>query len=95
MPGKSRHSRGKSHPQSKKGKAKQRSAGGVIPQQAAAQVSKPAASLSVSATSVSAPTPTAIPGAARYPYITAELRRIGILAGIVLIILIVLALILS
>ena len=95
MPGKSRHSRGKNHPQSKKSKAKERSAGGIVPQQAVAQFSKPVAPPRVSATSVSLPIPTATPGAAQYPYITAELRRIGILAGIVLTILIVLALIFS
>ena len=33
-------------------------------------------------------------GEARYPYVTAELRRIGILAGIMLVILVVLALVL-
>jgi hypothetical protein len=34
-------------------------------------------------------------GEARYPYVTAELRRIGILAGMMLVILVVLALVLA
>ena len=43
----------------------------------------------------SVPTPIATLTAARYPYIAFELRRIGILAGIILAILVVLALVLS
>jgi len=45
--------------------------------------------------SVGMPTSRATPDIARYPYVIAELRRIGILAGITLVILIVLALVLS
>ena len=41
------------------------------------------------------PSPIATLTAARYPYLGAELRRIGILAGIMLVILVVLVLILS
>lgn len=65
------------------------------PQPAVAQTSQPVTPPRLSIPSVSAPTPKAAPTTAQYQYITAELRRIGILAGIVLAILIVLALVLS
>jgi len=84
MPGKSRHSR-----RSKKGKGRQVSSTVAAQQQAVTQTPKPAAP------SASAPTPLATLTAVRYPYIVTELRRIGILAGIMLVILVVLALILS
>ncbi len=45
-----------------------------------------------SALPASTPVPKKTLKTARYPYVTAELRRIGILAGIMLVILIVLAL---
>ncbi len=57
------------------------------------------ATTEVTATSVTAPTPsvhaarTKAP-AVKYPYVLAELRRIGILAGAILVILVVLALVL-
>ncbi|MFC2066677.1 hypothetical protein ACFLUO_06460 [Chloroflexota bacterium] len=95
MPGKSRNSRGKNYPNSKKGKAKQRSAAGIVPQQVVAETPKAAAPPGVSAASVRVPLSKAKASVAKYPYITAELKRIGILAGIILVILIVLALILS
>ena len=98
MPGKSRHGKAKYH--TKKSKAKQRSTALPSQQQAVVMSPKPAV-----ATRVSAPlekvrtkekTRTAtVSGAVRYPYITAELKRIGMLAGIILVILIVLALVLS
>jgi len=45
--------------------------------------------------SAGTPIPRATLSTARYPYVVAELRRIGILAGITLAVLIVLALVLS
>ena len=96
MPGKSRHDKGKRPSQSKKSKAMQRSAAGIVQQPAAAQTPKLIAPGVVSApSSGSRQKPSAAPSVARYPYVTAELRRIGILAGIIVIILIVLALVLS
>ena len=96
MPGKSRHDKGKRLSQSKKSKAMQRSATGVVEQPAATQAPKPSAPGVASAPSLrNRQKPSAAPSVARYPYITAELRRIGILAGIIVIILIVLALVLS
>ena len=95
MPGKSRHGRGKRPSQSKRGKSKRHPSATVVQQQVAAQINKPVTPPKLSAPSVSAPTPRATLTAARHPYVVAELRRIGILAGIMLGILIVLALVLS
>jgi len=92
MPGKSRHGRKKHFPQGKKKKGRQSSPGVVAPQQAEVQVDKPAAPAQVAASSASTPVPA--PTAVPYPYVLAELRRIGILAGILLAILVVLALVL-
>ena len=94
MPGKSHHGKGKRSAQSKKSKAKQRYAAVASPSLVVAQIPKPAAPKSVSTTSASVRTPLTKPPVARYPYITTELKRIGILAGIMLVILIVLALVL-
>jgi len=68
---------------------------GVVAQrQAVTETHKPVAPPRVAAPSASAPTPPPVLTAVRYPYILTELRRIGILAGIMLVIL-VLALVLS
>ncbi len=90
MAGKSRR-KGKHSLQSKKGKRKQISTLIATQQQAVAQTYKPAAPSKVAAPLAKEPTPTA----ARFPHIATELRRIGILAGIMLAILVVLALVLS
>ncbi len=98
MPEKSRHGKAKYH--TKKSKAKQRSTALPSQQQAVGMSPKPAVATSVSTlpekkvrTTEKIRTAT-VAGAVRYPYITAELKRIGILAGIILVILIVLALVL-
>ena len=95
MPGKSRRGKGKRLPQSKKRKTRQRFSPPVVQHQAVAQTREPVSRPGVSALSVSVPTPVAKLAVARYPHIATELRTIVILAGIVLIILIVLALALS
>ena len=96
MLGRTRRSKGKHSLQSKKSKAKQRTAAIASQQQVVAQIQKPAAPTSVTASSIKVPVSTPTSRIVRrYPYITAELRRIGILAGIIIIILIVLALVLS
>jgi len=94
MPGKSRHARRRLS-RSKKRKGGQVSSAVAAQQPAVTQADKPAASPKVSAPSASVPSPLATLTAVRYPYIVTELRRIGILAGIMLVILIVLALVLS
>ena len=93
MPDKSRHDR--RHSQSKKSKAKQRSAMAITHPPVAAQPHKPAVHTGMPAPSARVPTTSAASPVTRYPYIITELRRIGILGGIVLGILIVLALLLS
>ena len=90
MPGKSRQR----HPaRSKKRKGRRGSLSVTDQRQAVTQAYKPQPE--VAAPSASVPTPMATPTVARYPYIVGELQRIGILAGIMLAILIVLALVLS
>ena len=93
MPGKSRHKKGKHLPQSKKKKSRQRFSPPVVQHQAVAQTREPVSRPSVAAPSVSVLTPVAKLAVARYPHMATELRTSGILAGIGLIILVVLALV--
>ena len=94
MPGKSKHAKGRHPHHSKRSRAKQRQGATVFPPHVISDTSRPV-------TAVSAPplpdTPALSPKAKviKFPYITSELRRIGILAGIIIVILIVLAQILS
>jgi len=94
MPGKSRHGKGKHPHHSKKSKAKLRHSAMSLQQPIAADTTQPVAT-TITPPSSRVPTSPAKPRIAQYPYITTELRRIGILAGIILVILIVLALVLS
>jgi len=87
MSGKSRRSRGKHAVHGKRKKGKLRPQVIVAQPQAVTQAEE-----SVSSTKTATP---AAPVVVKYPYILTELRRIGILAGIMLAILIVLALVLS
>ena len=87
MPRKSRRSRSF---QSKKGKDRHGSSAIAAQQQAVAQTHEPVAPPKMTAPSASMPAPRPTVTVARYPYIASELRRIGILAGIMLIILVVL-----
>ncbi|MFC1913803.1 hypothetical protein ACFLXF_00800 [Chloroflexota bacterium] len=97
MAKKSRQGKGKHQPQSRKGRAKQRYAAVAAGQQAVSPVTSPSEPVAASIPSppVSVRTTPAVSGKARYTYITAELKRIGILSGIILAILIVLALVLQ
>jgi hypothetical protein len=86
MPGKSRRGRGKRHHQSKKSKALRRQGMTAAAPPATEQMPtkpKPAP----------APPPPKAPetAAARYPYVTGELKRIGILAAIAIVILIIMS----
>jgi len=87
MSGKSRRSRGKHAIHGKRKKGKLRHQVIVAQSQAVTQAEE-----SVPSTKKATP---AAPVVVKYPYILTELRRIGILAGIMLTILIVLALVLS
>ncbi len=95
MPSKSRHGKGKRFSQGKKRKGRRSPLGVVAQRQTDIQIDKPVASPKVAAPLASAPTPTPVLTAVRYPYILTELRRIGILAGVMLAILVVLVLVLS
>ena len=95
MPGKSRRRRGKHSFQSKKKKGRPYRPAIVAQQPAVAQTHEPVSSPSVPLPSASVPSPVVKPAAIWYPYIATELRTIGILAGIMLIVLVVLALVLS
>ena len=95
MPDKSPHGKGKHHPQSKKSKAKQRYAATVSQPQATPQIPEPSPPAGKPAPPTKVATPKATAPVIQYPYITAELRRTGILAGVILVILVVLALVIS
>ena len=84
---KSRHGRGRRSFQAKKGKIRQSSPAAAVPQPPASQTS--AAAVPVRSTPATAP----LAPTMQYPYVLAELKRIAILAGIALAILVVLALV--
>ncbi len=94
MPGKSRrHGKGKHPHHSKKSKAIQHKEAAALQQTAATSVPGQAAAIDTTPLPKVAATP-AKTRTLQYPYITGELRRIGILAGIILVILIILAVVL-
>jgi hypothetical protein len=89
---KSRHGRGKHPHRSKKSKAMRRQAGIPLPSQATAVAPKPSAPAEAppAPKTVAAP---AVVTAPQYPYIAGELKRIAILAGIIIVALIVLSIV--
>jgi len=95
MPGKSRRGRGKYSPQSRKRKHRPSHPAMIAQQPTVAQTREPVSAPVVSVPSVSVPTPVVKSAVNEYPYIATELRIIGILAGVMLIVLVVLALVLS
>ncbi len=95
MSDKSRHSRGKHSAQSKKKKSKSIHPTTLAQQPAVTQTHESVSPAKVPVTPVSVPTPVAKPATVSYPHVAAELRTIGILATIMLIILVVLASVLS
>ena len=94
MPGKSRRGRGRHLSRSKRKGRKVFSAPAAQPS-AVGQTYEPAPAADRLVPSAKAPTPRATVKVAQHPNIVAELRRIGILGGIILVILVVLALIFS
>ena len=88
MPGKSRQGKGRHRTQGKKRKTPQIYAATVAPEEPVSQPKVPAPAKSV-------PTPAASVTGVRYPYVVTELRRIGILAGIMVAIMVVLVLFLD
>ncbi|MFC2011012.1 hypothetical protein ACFLUR_01825 [Chloroflexota bacterium] len=95
MPGKSRSRKGKYSIQGKKYKDRTVRPTLSAQQPAMAQTHEPVSSPEVPVAPANVPTRLAKPTAISYPYIAAELRTIGILAGIILIVLVVLAFVLS
>ncbi len=95
MPGKSRHGKGKHPVRTKRRRSGHGSLTSAAQQPPVSQTYEPVPKPEVSAASPGTPTPSAAVSTVRYPYIITELRRIGILAGITLVILVVLALVLS
>ena len=93
MPGKSRHGRGKYSARSKKGKIRQDFSATRSQQPVATQKHKLVSP--VASPSAKVPTSRSDSSPVRYPYIVTELRRIAILAGIMLAILAVLYLVIS
>ena len=93
MPGKSRR-RGRHLPRSKR-KGRKGFSTPVAQPAAVSQGYEPAPEADRLVPSAKAPTPRATVKVAQHPNVVAELRRIGILAGIILVILVVLALVFS
>ena len=94
MPSKSGRGRRWRPPQSKRKKGRRSPPAAVIQQQIAAPTHKVASPSKVSAPSVGTSAPGVAPTPARYPYVVSELRRTGILAGIILVTLVILAVVL-
>jgi hypothetical protein len=95
MPGKSQHSRRQHFPQGKKKKGRRSSPGVLGQRQTGIQIDKSVAQPKVAASLVNTPTQVPVLTPVRYSYVLIELRRTGILAGIMLAILVVLSLVLS
>ena len=91
MPSKSRRKRGKHSFQVKKRKGKLTPAPIATEAPVAGQTRVPAAPPPARAPSVSAPAPKTAPATAGYPYVASELKRIGIIAAIMLAVLITLS----
>jgi len=95
MPGKSRRRRGKYSGQTKKKEGRPSRPTSVSQQPAVAQTQQSIPYAEVPSHPAGGPAPTTKLAVGRYPYIATELVTIGILAGIMLVILAVLASVLS
>lgn len=95
MPSKSSRGKGKYSIQSKKKKRRLSRPAVNTQQTAVPQSSAPVPQPDKPVSPAGMPTPTAKPVTVQYPYVANELKMIGIVAGIMLVVLIVLALILS
>ena len=90
MASKSRRKRGKQSFHGKKRKGKLTPVLKTAEPATASQTGAPAAPPAVTAPPASEPVP-ATPAAARYPYVSSELKRIGIIAAIMIAVLVVLS----
>jgi len=95
MPKKSRRKRGKQSFHGKKREGKLTPALKTAEQATASQTGTQAAPPTVTAPPVSKPMPAPTPTAARYPYVTSELKKIGIIAAIMIPVLVILSRVLS
>jgi len=95
MPSKSSRKKGKYSPQSKKKKSRSSRPAAVVTQSVAAEGQRPVEAPGAKVAPAEAPAPMVTPAAVQYHYVAAELRTIGILAGIMIVILVVLALFLA
>ena len=82
-------------PRSKRKKGKSSSLAVADQRQAIAQTPEPVSHSGISTPSVKVPTSAPTSAVRQYPHISAEIRRIGVLAGITLSVLAVLAFVLS
>ena len=94
MPSKSRRSRGKYSSQGKKRKGKRTPALTTTEQPVATHTYESAAPAKAAPSKVIS-TPMSTPTMAKHPYVAGELRRIGIIAGIMLAVLIILSYVLT
>ena len=95
MPGKTRRKKAKFSGQSKKKTSRQKQPAVAVRQPVAVQAQEPIPPSDISASPVIKPAPVAKHAAVHHPYIAAELRTIGILAAVMLVVLIVLGLVIS
>jgi len=95
MSGKSRSRKGKYSAQNKKGKGSPSLPTRLAQSSAAAQTHESGSSSGIPVAPARVPISMAKPVAISHPYVAAELRTIAILAGIIIIVLVVLALVLS
>jgi hypothetical protein len=91
MPSKSRRKRGKHSFQGKKRKGKLTPAAIATGSLVASEIHAPDTPPPASVPQVSAPAPKTAPATSAYPYVTSELKRIGIIAAIMLAVLITLS----
>ncbi len=94
MPGRAQHSKGKHTPQSKKRKGRRSHPSNVSQQQSISLTSKAVAPLEKIVTPLT-DVVTPPPAAVKCPNLLIELRRVGILAGVMLAILLALVLVLD
>ena len=94
MPAKSKHGKGKHHHQSRRSKAIQRQNSSAIKQNAVNETQVPKDGPDVPPVTQVRTEPVKVK-TMQYPFIVNELRRVGILAGIILVVLIILAIILA
>ena len=95
MPGKSRRRRGKSSVPSRKKRAMSNRPSLLVPPSVGAQAAKAVSSPNLPVPKAGVPVSRVEPAPVHYPYVAAEMRTIGILAGIMVIVLVVLALLIS